>query len=372
MATNQRLGIITKYTKNLGPLVQGLLSPVTGPGLALPPSVGWTSAPTSSSTPWFPASSTPSGSWMPSMSSLPSLSGLAATPPSSGGYILQLFFFFFLYGFVLFLLLLLIHFTIYPMFQFVPGGKGIIPISTTNDYTMYWKTGDQPTTSAPDPTVTKDQLIRYDFQKHYTLSVDLCISDLTGHTGFDRLIFYSATSPWVITPSSFDAARSLSDNIVQSAPNVCMFCYIADDTNDLIVTYLLKKGTTLKRYNSFPIQNIPLYTPFRLTIAYDTQIFTVYFNGVQVSQTTVADTTPREPGNQVFYSNTIQSKCGYVQTLMLWNRPVQYTEIAAIPVSLTPLAKFSTVPMPQPTSVQSGSCSYVPPTTLSAVTGISF
>jgi hypothetical protein len=180
---------------------------------------------------------------------------------------------------------------------------------------------------------------------------------------------------------SFDATRSLSDNIASStqSQNVCMFCYIADDTNDLLVTYLLKNDGATRPYNSFPIQNIPLYTPFRLTIAYDTNIFTVYFNGVQVSQTSVAKTSPRETGNHKFYSNTTPAKCGYVQTLMLWNRPVQYTELAAIPVSLTPLAKFSKLPMPQPTPTNSGSCSYVPPSTASGltnsiagVTGMSF
>jgi hypothetical protein len=367
MATNQRLGIISKYTKNLGPLVQGLLSPVTGPGI--------TAFPASSGTSWFPASSaassaatsaassaassaltSPAASWMPSLP-LPSLSGLGTTPSSSGGYILQVFFFFFLYGFVLFLLLLLIHFTVSPIFQFVPGGKGIIPISTTNDYTTYWKTGNQPTTHAPDTTSVSDELKSYPFQNQYTVSVDICITDLTGRTGLDRLIFYTATSPWVLGTFSYDATRSLSDNIVSAAPSVCMFCYIADETNDLIVTYLLKKGTTLHRYNSFPIQNIPLYTPFRLTVAYDTQIFTVYFNGVQVSQTTVANTTPRNPEQQLFYSNTKASKCGYVQNMMLWNRSVQYTEIAALPVSLTPIAKFSTTPLPQSTPTNSGSCS---------------
>jgi hypothetical protein len=264
-----------------------------------------------------------------------------------------------LYGFVIFLLLLLVHFTIKPIFQFVPGGKGIIPIATSSDYTLYWAKGAQPTTAAPDRTVVGDTLSTYPFVKGYTVSTDICLTSLAGHSGMDRLIFYcSNDSSFSLAGFSLTPNLSLSENFATRVTGASMICYVADDTNDLIVTYFMKTaadGSIVQR-SSFPIQNIPLYTPFRITIVYDTNLITVYFNGVQVSQTTLANTNPRNDATKhAFYANPLSSKCGYVQTLLLWNRPLPYSEITGNTVALTPIAKFA---MPsKPGSSAGGSCS---------------
>jgi len=285
------------------------------------------------------------------MPALPSFSGMSSaltstTTGSSGGYALQFFFYFFLYGLVIFLILLLVHYAVYPIFQFVPGGKGIIPIVTTNDYSMYWNAGIQPISPAPDVKVTGDTLINYAFENQYSVSIDICLTDLTGKSGLDRLIFYSSTSPFDPATSPLQAGAVTNGIATQFASNpvgVSMICYVDDNTNDVIVTYFLKSsdGSTVQR-SSFPIQNIPLYTPFRLMITYDTNIFTVYYNGVQVSQTSVGGTNPIHPGQkQVFYANTRTGKCGYVQTMMLWARAVHQEELAGVKVSLTPIARFA-------------------------------
>ena len=76
-------------------------------------------------------------------------------------------------------------------------------------------------------------------------------------------------------------------------------------------------------------------------ITYDTNIFTVYYNGLQVSQTSVGGTNPINSGQkQVFYANTRTGKCGYVQTLMLWARGVRQEELASVKVALTPVERF--------------------------------
>jgi hypothetical protein len=188
-------------------------------------------------------------------------------------------------------------------------------------------------------------MIYYPFVTQYSLSVDLYITNLTGHTGLERLIFYSASTPFNPATFPFNPSMSLSENIATTAPQVSMICYIDDNTNNLIITYMLKKSSSVIQRSSYPIQNIPLYEPFRITIVYDTNIFTVYLNGVQVSQTTVDNTTPINPGqNQFFFANTLPTKCGYVQTLLLWTRPIQYNELVAMPVALTGTAKFNIPP----------------------------
>ena len=265
---------------------------------------------------------------------------------SSGGYALQFFFYFFLYGLVIFLILILVHYAVYPVFQFVPGGKGLIPIVTTNDYSMYWNSGIQPLTPAPNTAVTTDSLVNYAFENQYSVSIDICLTDLTGKAGLDRLIFYTATTPFNPSTSQLQAGAATNGLATQLASNpvgVSMICYVNDTTNDVIVTYFLKAndGSTVQR-SSFPIQNIPLYTPFRIMITYDTNIFTVYYNGLQVSQTSVGGTNPLNPGQkQVFYANTRSGKCGYVQTLMLWPRSVHQEELAGVKVALTPITKFN-------------------------------
>ena len=339
---NKREGIIKKYV-GPGSVLQGVagsIFPSMGMfSAAKPATAGW-GFPTASST--FPTASAgvPSPSWgFPTPSwGFPTLgTATTATTAGSSGYALQTLFYFFLYGFVLFLLLFLIHFAVYPVFQFVPGGKGIIPISTTSDYSRYWNSGSQPTTKAPDSSVTSDTLVSFDFLKLYTLSV---------HTGRDRLIFYGAESTAGLT-SPYNANLSLPENM---QTHMAMMCYIAADTNDLLVTYFLKLGADTYQKSSIPIQNIPLYSPFRLTIVYDTNIFTVYLNGVQVSQTSVAGAPTQS--KVAFFPNTIATKCGYVQNLLLWNRPISYSELIGVPVALTPLQKFT---LPQ-ANVQAGTC----------------
>jgi hypothetical protein len=255
---------------------------------------------------------------------------------------------------------MLIHFTIHPIFQFVPGGKGIIPIPTISDYSSYWIAGTQPITAAPITTVTSDQMAGFLFKNNYTVSIDICIGNVSGHSGFDRLIFYMAPNISTFNPitSTFNASMSLSENFGQQFQDVSMICYIADNTNDLLVSYFFPDPSSTstpkptKYVNSFPIQNIPLHEPFRLSLVYDTNIYTVYLNGVQVSQTSVAGLTQRNTGQNLFYPNTRPSKCANVQTLMLWNRPLQYAELVAVPVQLTALARF-TMPPYTPTAAAS-------------------
>jgi hypothetical protein len=354
MAANQRVGIISKYAKNLGLLpMQSMPTPMQ-PG-------GSYAAQSSYATP-FPSAVAAAQSFTSGVSTM------FSSQQSSGGYGLQFLFFLFLYGFILFLLLILIHYTIRPMFQFVPGGKGIIPISTSYDYNKYWTTGEQPTATDIAPkNDTGDTLRSAKFHNKYSASVDIFIENPSSRTGLDRLIFYTAsTASAAFNPTTFafNNSKTIPQNMVDSAPSVCMVCYLAEKTNDLVVTYILKNGAETLQQSSLPIQNIPLYTPFRLTIVYNTNIFTVYLNGVQVSQTSVGGLTPRTSDSQIFYANTRSTKCAYVQTLLLWDRPITYNELAALPVALTAKAKFSKTPIvPVPSA---GACSAAVPAAAAA------
>lgn len=353
MAANKRTEIIQKYTQAIGSVLPSFLaakpssagsvfgsSSGSGSGTGLFGSGSGSGSGTGS----FFGTGSGTGSFFGSASSFGSLGSLgslgASLPTLSSGYAIQTLFYFFLYGFVIFLLLILIHYSVYPMFQFVPGSKGIIPISTTSDYIRYWASG-QPTTVAP---VALDILDAYPFTSEYTVSIDLYITDLSTCTGLQRLLFYSTDQDPVATITAFNASSgtSLATKFQSLSTPPQMICYVDPNTNDLLVTYFLKAGTTTVQRSCFPIQNIPLYTPFRLTLIYNTNIFSVYLNGVQVSQTPVQGLTGASSRCK-FYPNTVAGKCGNLQNLLLWNRPISYTELKGVPVALASTKMFESV-----------------------------
>ena len=354
MAGNKRTEIIQKYTQAIGSVLPSFgfarsTAPTTGSFFGTGAATGAGTA-TATAAPSFGSSfgsfGSSFGSFGSSVGSLGSSFGLGASLPTlSSGYAIQTLFYFFLYGFVIFLLLILIHYAVYPVFQFIPGSKGIIPISTTSDYIRYWASG-QPTTVAP---VALDSLDSYPFTSNYTVSIDIYLTDMSPCTGLQRLLFYSTDQPATAQTSAalttaYAAAEgtSLATKFQSFANPPQLICYIDPNTNDLLVTYFLKAGSTVVQRSCFPIQNIPLYAPFRLTIVYNTNIFSVYLNGVQVSQTPVQGLVGAS-GKCKFYPNTVAGKCGNLQNLLLWNRPISYTELKGVPVALASTKMFESI-----------------------------
>jgi len=414
MAQNRRPGIIQKYvTHAISDIATPLLGAIVPSSAPSPsPSAPSPSAPSSI---WgapvqaaraftfpttnakkpavpIPAPANPSTFGVPAfalagMSGMPAMSAFGSKQPrisSGGNYVLQVLFYLFLYGFVIFLLLVLIHYTVRPIFQFSPGGTGLVPLATTSGYSTYWNKGTQPlvTDMVPDPANLADPLRSYDFITQYSFSIDLYITDMSTSSYVDKLLFYKAGQPQTsltprsstdgetglapktpactVTSSSQSAGTSVSSSpsptsnyrVIKTAPitsiedtmaalPVSMIGYLSK-TNDVVITFFC--GKTATRYSSFPIRNVPLYTPFRVTVVVETNSFTLYLNGVQVSQTKVpqmllnfSDTSPQQ-----FFPNTFkgENKCGYVQNLLIWNRPITYNEIAGVPLALTTAANF--------------------------------
>ena len=404
MAQNRRPGIIQKYvthaisdiaTPLLGAIVPSSVAPVpaTAP-VAAQPARAFTFPTMNAKKPAvpIPAPVNPSAFGVPAFAfagmPIPGISALGAKEPrisSGGNYVLQVLFYLFLYGFVIFLLLVLIHYTVRPIFQFSPGGTGVVPLATTSGYSTYWNKGTQPLVSdmVPDPSNLADPLREYPFITQYSFSIDLYITDMSTSSFVDKLLFYKAGQPQIsltprsstdgetglapkipacaVTPASQSDGTSVSSSPSPSSSNyrvikntpitsiedtmaalpVSMIGYLSK-TNDVVITFFC--GKTATRYSSFPIRNVPLYTPFRVTVVVETNSFTVYLNGMQLSQTKVpqmqlnfSDTSPQQ-----FFPNTFkgENKCGYVQNLLIWNRPITYNEISAVPVALTTAANF--------------------------------
>jgi hypothetical protein len=262
-----------------------------------------------------------------------SVSGL--TGPDTGSYILKVVYYLLMYSFFIFLILLLVHFTVKPIFRFVPGGKGIIGVPGTSDDKVYWNNRKQPLQRSMAPLQT-DDLASYPFDNNFSFSVDLYVRKLPETAVKSRVILIKSTAPDGDN-TSFDTGPDSSVTNMETYMNPtsgrkgAMIMYLTE-TNDLVVTFFNNdtNGNSIA-YASRPIYNIPLYTPFRITVVTEERMFTLYMNGKQVFQRIIPNTLAA-PTPQRFYSPPSwaesPSKTIFLQNFHLWPRAINATEVA--------------------------------------------
>lgn len=295
-------------------------------------------------------------------------------------YALRVLMFSLLYVFLAFLILLIVHYSIRPVFSFVPGGTGLITVSTATDDKVYWNDKKQPAANSRVPLDT-DALANYPFENNFTVSVDLYIRRPTDTAEGCRVLFYktyrcgSGTGAAVAATGvkAADIANPVAAltptttaNLVSNMATTCsMMAYL--NGNDLHV--VMFTGIANTELSTPAIKNIPVYKPFRLSVIVETKIFTVYINEKQVfqrllggegSSTSIVKNTysPRPPElstpNEFFYSPPTwtenPAKTTFVQNVHLWPRAITYSELKAAQPSLAAEADFNL-------SVESGSTS---------------
>ena len=272
--------------------------------------------------------------------------------PETANGILQLAFYLILYAFILFLVLLVIHFTITPVFRFMPGSKGFIPVTAFNDSGVYWNSKQPPAPLSKAP-IDGDSLSSYPFLNNFSFSVDLFIRKLTDTNATNRIILMKAPNSG---PSNSKISGTLSDSdlnalcanhssttntisdlsqsstkISELINKVSMIMYLTE-VNDLVVSFFSpNKSGILTTYSSKPIQNIPLYEPFRISVVVEERLFTLYLNGKQVFQRIIPDKISHPSGVQKFYSPPswadLPTKTVFLQNLILNPRVISYDEV---------------------------------------------
>jgi len=294
-------------------------------------------------------------------------SSYAATyaTPENGNYTLQVLFYMFLYAFILFLALILIHFTIYPVFKFTPGAKGLIGVSSTKDSIVYWNNKKQPTVDTYAP-IDKDALTKLPLTNNFSVSVDLFVRRMTDTNASTRVILYKTyangvgvTPPTVIADPLAVGPSQLSPPVTDLTnqymnSRVSMFMYLTE-TNDLVVTFF--SGSTGTPYSTRPIKNIPLYKPFRVTIVVEDKTFTVYINAQQAFQRTIPLTpialntnipagslSSSQLATQRFFPPPtwadLPVKTVFLQNLQVWPRAIRYAEVQTAQPALALEADF--------------------------------
>jgi hypothetical protein len=284
----------------------------------------------------------------------------------NGSYTLNVLFYLVLYAFILFLVLVVVHFTIMPVFKFTPGAKGLIGLPAASDDKVYWNTKVQPLALAYAP-LDDDSLGSYSYTNNFSFSIDLYVRRITDTTATSRVILYKTfkngaqvkPAPAVaIADPLITAPTTGQDLATYMSTKASMYMYLTQ-TNDLVVTFF--NGPQGTPFSSREIKNIPLYSPFRITVVVEEKTFTVYINAQQAFQRTVPLTLALnskgglDTGSQRFFPPPswadAPTKTVFLQNFHLWPRAITYPEVQRAQPALALAADFN-----MPTESGSSSC----------------
>ena len=253
-------------------------------------------------------------SWFTKTSVSPSIS-LPNTQGLLGG-IISFFFYLSLIAFFIFIILVFVHFTIKPIFKFDVNEQGLINVSPQNDGQLVWQNS---LADADDEAKLKNSL-----SCNYTLSLDILIKNQLAMSSAPRVLLYRAQKAVDFSP------EKQSSDLFTMYPDTNIMIYIDPVKNDLNVVAVTMDNALALHPEGIPaIPNIPLETPFRITIVFQPTLMEVYMNG-QLQATRVFTGRPKESTGNFFAPSEFVRKTGRVGNLQFWPRTLAPTEIRAI------------------------------------------
>ena len=173
--------------------------------------------------------------------------------------------------FIIFLIAIFVHFTVTPIFKFSPYDKGILNIQTMTAETAW--------TSVP-PAFDLSANVANPVSSDYTVSLDVFVSSQFSSNIAPRVLLYRGKAPVTLPVTAKEK------DLATLFPNTNLLVYVDNMTNDLNVV-----ATATNKEAISPIKNIPLNTPFKLTIVYMPSFMEVYING-KLQATRVFKTPP--------------------------------------------------------------------------------
>jgi hypothetical protein len=285
------------------------------------------------------------------MSSMPSFGFGSANASANAGttssYFMQVLFYLFLYMFVAFVVAIFIHFSITPVFSFTPGGKGLLSIPGAGSDYVYWNRRVQPDPKVAVPS-PMDRLASYDFTNSFSMCFDLLLTRITNDSlASNRLVLYKTNAYPTSSPApSAPPSGTVMTDYMNTTVGASMIVYVTD-TNDLVVTFFCLGNL---QYSCAPIRNLPIDTPFRVSLVVEKNSFTTYLNARQVSQKIVPGSISlnpvnTSPGAQRFYAApewaSLPSQTVYIQNLHIWPYVISYPEVQAAQPSLAGPTDFT-------------------------------
>jgi hypothetical protein len=159
-----------------------------------------------------------------------------------------------------------IHFTIRPIFSFIPGDGGSIPIPTGTTEQLAFSSGPAPV----DVSCNITNIV----SKNYTLSLDIFISSGFYTTSVPRVLLYLSHTQIIM------ANTDTTNSLLTRFPATNVFIWVDSIKNDVYVSAVgVDSAGTSHLLNSKPIENVPLREPFRITIVVATGFIEIYMNG---------------------------------------------------------------------------------------------
>lgn len=198
---------------------------------------------------------------------------------------------------VLLAILLFVHFMITPIFQFTPGGPGVIPVPGANDGMVYWKTYPN------DPVLDASGAILGNQAANWSMSLDIFIAEpLQFSSGQERVIFERSTK---LLADTYNLRISL-----------------LSDKTDLRVSVL-----NSSRIEEFvDVTNVAVQAPFRIGVVLLDRIMEVYVNG-RLYRTLPLSAPVLNEGGGIRGPQGDMATLAKVKNLILWKRPITPSEM---------------------------------------------
>ncbi len=224
---------------------------------------------------------------------------------------------------IVLVILLFVHYTIRPIFRFVPGGSGFIPIPGLSDGQVYWKDGkgvaplDESRLTANYPT------------QNYSFTLDIFVRDPT------TVLAHSFQTPQpntVFSRGTPPATGLAEENTVK--------VLLVPGTNDLQV--IVRNANHIDE--GITLSNVPVQTPFRLGVVIMDVAFEVYVNG-RLMKTRALDAAPLTTIGRITPPQNTLANMVKVGNLHMWTRTLTPSEIRHAQPPLMKMSLFSNDPL---------------------------
>jgi len=189
-----------------------------------------------------------------------------------------------------------------------------------------------------------DKLHGQTFVNMFSFSIDLFVREVVNTKSSTRLILYKSNYP--IASPTIDANFTADKFINYMNGRSSMIMYLTE-TNDLMITFF----SNSMQFNMAPLKNIPLYTPFRISVVVQDKMFTVYLNSKEVFQRMVPGLISLPStisGTQLFYSSpewaNNPKQTVFVQNFHVWGRAISYKELITAKPALALVDDFGLSP----------------------------
>ncbi len=232
------------------------------------------------------------------------------------GSVISFFFYLSLIAFFIFIILVFVHFTIKPIFKFDINDKGLINVAPQGDGELVWKN------SLAD--ADQEAKFKNPLSCNYTISMDLFVKNQLAMSSTPRVLLYRANEK-----VDFETDKQPSD-LFSLYSDTNLLVYLDSAKNDLnIVAVTLNSELALQPEGIPAIPNIPLETPFRITITFQPSIMEVYMNG-DLQATRVFVGRPNETVGSFFGPSEFVRKSARIGNLQYWPRILAPSEIKSM------------------------------------------